>query len=140
MEKINIQARLTELPTIFAHYPQITGVILFGSYDTPFFTAESDLDFGVVYSQSVELFTELALEAEISQALGTDQVDLVNLNKAPLILKYNAVAKGRIIYEKDYERMSDFLEQVFAAYCDYEYDYRTLCADYDESLRESYRG
>ncbi|HYH01956.1 MAG TPA: nucleotidyltransferase domain-containing protein [Bacillota bacterium] len=140
MEKPAIETMLPALTLIFKKYPEIVTVLLFGSYLTPFFTERSDLDFGVVFNGPVDLFVELSIETDLSLLLKTDKIDLVNLNQAPLILKYNAVAKGKIIYEADYIKTSDFLEAVYRDYCDFEPDYRQMCADFDESLKEDYHG
>lgn len=140
MNGINLEQQILELTNLFREYSQVVCVVLFGSYNTQFFNQNSDLDFGVVFDRPVDLFVELEIETKLSQILGTDRIDLVNLSKAPLILKYNAIAKGKIIYEADYQKTSDFIENVYAKYCDYEFDYRNLCADFDHSLRESYSG
>lgn len=136
----NIEKQLPALKDLFNRHPEIIAVILFGSYKTPFYNERSDLDFGLFFDRPVDLSTELNIEVEISELLRTDQIDLVNLNKAPLLLKYNVVASGKIIFESDNEKTSDFLEKVYNEYCDFEYGYRNLCEDYDYSLRETYHG
>ncbi len=140
MKQIDLTKQIQELRSLFQRHPEIIAAILFGSYNTPFFNERSDLDFGLIFDRSVELSTELNIEVEISELLGTDRIDLVNLNKAPLLLKYNAVAGGKIIYESDYEKTSDFLEKIYNEFCDFEYGYRNLCDDFDYSLRETYNG
>jgi hypothetical protein len=74
----------------------------------------------------------------MSEALGTDNIDVINLNKKPLSFKHKVLSTGRIIYENDYEKTSDFLEEVFRGYCDQEYDIREMNQQFDYSLKESY--
>lgn len=140
MMGFDLSKKIPELRNLFQRYPEIIAAVLFGSYKTPFFNERSDLDFGLIFDRPVDLKTELTIEAEISELLGIEQIDLINLNKAPLLLKYNAIASGEIIYESDYEKTSDFLEKVYNEFCDFEYGYRNLCEDFDFSLRETYHG
>lgn len=140
MAYIISEAAEISLRELFSRNPRIIAVILFGSYNTPYYTDRSDLDFGVVYDGPVDLRDELELELDLSQILKTERIDLINLNRAPLMLKYNAVAQGRIIFERNYEKTSDFIEAVYRDYCDFEPEYRMLCAEYDRSLKESYGG
>lgn len=39
-----------------------------------------------------------------------NNIDLVNLSRAPIILKIKTIEHGRLIYETDYTKLCDFEE------------------------------
>lgn len=138
MEHKNVEKLTDKLGMVFKDYDKILCVILFGSYNTEYYNRNSDLDFAIVYDGYVDIQYELELEIRISEILGTDNIDVINLNKKPLSFKHKVLSTGRIIYENDYEKTSDFLEEVFRGYCDQEYDIREMNQQFDYSLKESY--
>lgn len=138
MEHKSIEGLADILNMTFKDYDHIVCVILFGSYNTEYYNQNSDLDFAVVYDGHVDIQYELDLEIRMSEVLGTDDIDVINLNKKALPFKHEVLSTGRIIYENDYERTSDFLEEVFRYYCDQEHDIRIMRQQYDYSLKESY--
>lgn len=69
------------------------------SYGTEYQTALSDIDFAVLFDKKLGIAEEAAFLSRLSEILGTDRVDLVNLNKTPLNLQFRAISEGNIIYE-----------------------------------------
>ncbi|MGE5582339.1 MAG: nucleotidyltransferase domain-containing protein [Bacillota bacterium] len=47
------------------------------------------------------LLDELGFAAEISSILGRDDVDVVNLNTAPVYIQHQVIYTGTKIYEKE---------------------------------------
>jgi uncharacterized protein len=92
----------------------------------------------VIYDGYVNIEYELSIEVRIAEVLRTDNIDVVNLNKKPISFKHKVLSTGKIIYEKDYVKTSDFLEYVIRYYGDQEYDIKAMNKEYDHSLRESY--
>ncbi len=135
---MDLNGKLNKLGEYFKKNKNIIGIIIFGSYGSIYYSDNSDIDFGVVYKIKPNLFMELGVEDSISKILGTDNIDVVNLNNAPLIFRYNALSKGRVIYEEDSQILSDFFERTYLEFCDYKYDYVVSCSDYDDSLKENY--
>lgn len=92
-----IEARLAE---VFARYPEIQAVYLFGSHATGKLHPDSDLDLAVVprdrnaRSQKLEILTELA-------RAGFDHVDLVFLDSDDLVLKFEAIKHNQIVYQSE---------------------------------------
>jgi uncharacterized protein len=86
------------LGRIFARYPGIEAVYLFGSWATGTVRENSDLDLGIVPGGSevrdrrLELLTDLARE-------GFVDVDLVFLDIKDIVLRYEAVRLNRLIYQ-----------------------------------------
>ena len=108
-----------ELKKYFALFqPEIDIAILFGSYGTEQQDADSDLDFAVLFNTEVNIYVEMRLLSGLSELLGVENVDLVNLNKASIVVQHEALA-GKLIYEKDPVITSDYFEKVIKYYCDY---------------------
>ncbi|MCL6610925.1 MAG: nucleotidyltransferase domain-containing protein [Peptococcaceae bacterium] len=118
----------------------VAAAYLFGSHGTLQEHGFSDIDLGLVYYPGMEpdFRRELALEAKLSMILGTDNLDLVNLNRASLQLRYRAVAEGTLLFEGGPDTLSDFLEQTYRLYGDYQIDLKAFYDEYRLALREAY--
>lgn len=132
---------LTELQEFFRNQRDIAAVYIFGSFGTEFEHQFSDIDLGVVFStEQVHFEDELRLAALLSQLLKRDDIDVINLNKAPINLRYRVVSEGVMIIEGNYEIHSDFLAQTYKRYLDYLPDLLTFRREYGEALKEAYHG
>ncbi len=108
-----------ELNKYFASFqPEIILAILFGSYGTEQQRSDSDIDFAVLFNTKADIYIEMRLLSGLSELLGIENIDLVNLNKASVVVQHEALA-GRLIYEKDPIITSDYFEKIFKYYCDY---------------------
>ena len=113
---------LQELNACFARdeeEPNIQLVYLFGSRVSGLVGPQSDYDFAVLFSEEPAAGTVSALKHRISMLLRTDHIDLVVLNRAPLELRYNIVASGKILYRKSYAALIEFEAQTLSFYFDY---------------------
>lgn len=137
-ELLKLDQQLKKLPAFLANIPEVLTAFLFGSYGTSNQTALSDIDFAVLFNKKLDLNDEAEFLACLSQFLGTDRVDLVNLNKAPLTLQFRAITQGKIVYERDYITTCDFLEKIADLYQDYAIDLNYYNEEYDEALKEAY--
>lgn len=118
MNIINAEKR-KRLSNLFKnHRPEILLVILFGSYQTEYQRPDSDIDFAILFQEKIGLKEEMNLLAQLSDILEYENVDLVNLNTAPITIQFNALG-GTIIYEKDYVLTSNYIEKVLKIYGDY---------------------
>ncbi|MBS3943699.1 MAG: nucleotidyltransferase domain-containing protein [Dethiobacter sp.] len=135
---LQLDYKIDGLAMLFASMPEVQAVFLFGSYGTVYQTPLSDIDFAVYYNREQTLQDEAALLNSLTIALDTDQVDLVNLNKAPLVLRFRVINDGRIIFERDPVTTSDFMESVIKYYQDFAITMNKFYRDYDDSLREAY--
>lgn len=136
-EILRLNDKIKNMPNFFSGLPEVQTVFLFGSYGTENQTVLSDIDFAVVFDKKLSLREEAAFLANLSDYLGTDRVDLVNLNKAPLNLQFRAVSEGEIIYERDYINTCDYIEIVIDLYQDYAIDLNYYYKEYDEALKEA---
>jgi predicted nucleotidyltransferase len=81
----------------------------------------SDLDVAVYLDGRVDFFTtRLLLMESLAKRLGTEKFDLVVLNNAPVVLKFEAVKNGRLLKE-DHPRRVLFETRVLREYLDSAY-------------------
>ncbi len=137
-ELLKIDKKLASLPAFFAAIPEVLAVFLFGSYGTENQTVCSDIDFAVYFNRIIDMSEEMAFLSRLSDVLGTERVDLVNLNKAPINIQFKAISENKIIYEKDYLTTCDYIEKVIGLYQDYAIDLHYFYLEYDQALREAY--
>lgn len=122
----------------FKSQENILTVYLFGSYIDGTNHEKSDLDIAVLMKEDMGLWREMELAAEISNRLGFEDIDLLNLNKASLRMQFMIVSTGQLIYEINPDLTSDFLERILIHYHDREYRYKAFFTDWDEGLKEDY--
>lgn len=77
---------------------------------------------------------EIALELE--ETLDKSKIDVILLNNAPLILCYEIIAHGKVIYCKDDDRRTTFEDRVMRDYL----DFKPFIAQYDKEVEEAIRG
>lgn len=91
---------------------------LFGSQAAGTAGPQSDYDVALlVRNPSLDMQARLA--HEIGAILGTDQVDVVFLNRAPVELAYAVIAQGRLLYERSVAERVEFEAKVLSMYADY---------------------
>lgn len=118
-----------------AREPRVLAVYGFGSQARDSVGPMSDVDLAVLLDRESSLMEELRLRAGVVAELGRDDVDLVVLNHAPPLLRYEAVAAGRRLFARDEELADDF-EQRVAMQC---FDTAHLRATQQQLAREARR-
>jgi predicted nucleotidyltransferase len=71
---------------------------------------DSDVDVAVLLAHVPTLREQMQLRADVVRALRRDDVDLVVLNLAPPLLRYEVVTAGRRLFARD-ELAADMFEQ-----------------------------
>ena len=132
-----LEKQMPQLLSVATSQPRVLAVFLFGSLADGYATPQSDIDLGVLFDRATNLKAELGFAVQVSAALGTDQVDVVNLNRANLLLRFRAVA-GKLLYERDTVRVSDFIEQTVNDHRAFEPRAQAMLRDYFDSLGEAY--
>jgi len=115
--------------------PKIKFAYLFGSMARQMCGSLSDLDIAVYLDQKLDLFSwRLHLMTALAKALGTEKFDLVVLNRAPVVLRYEVVRSG-VVLKEDRARRVMFETSVLQEYLDSAH-LRSVQASYlKESLR-----
>lgn len=92
---------------------------VFGSYGMNKSSPLSDIDLAFYILPDKDCFEKkLALMEQITSILKTDEVDIVILNKAPIVLCYQVLKTGRLIFSKDERLRLKFINNVYNIYCD----------------------
>lgn len=98
---------------------------LFGSRATGKAGPLSDTDLAFLIDRS--LFDEKAypygyqayLTAELMKILHSNDVDVIILNEAPILLKFNVIYNGRLVYCRSQKQWLDFYLKTFNEYQDF---------------------
>lgn len=121
MVKHNIYPLLYNLKEVLLKDGEIIFGYVFGSYGMGRPSPLSDVDIAFYVLSGKDGFEKkLALMEEITSILKTDEVDIVILNKAPLVLCYQVLKTGRLLFSKDERLRLDFINKVYNIYCDTE--------------------
>lgn len=113
--------QLEKIRKYFATQP-VEVVYLYGSQATGDSHSRSDYDFGVVFTESIDkskrFDKKLEYMAELGSIVGTDRVEVLDLNSAPVYYQYSAIAPRKDIYVKDEGKRIDFESNVLSRYFD----------------------
>lgn len=95
----------------FATQPEVVAVYLFGSQATGKAAQRSDVDVAVLLEDDFDLaadpFYRLDQASALQARLGRE-VDLIILNQASLLLRYQVLRYGQLIFERDHRQRIDF--------------------------------
>jgi hypothetical protein len=96
----DIHKQIDLLADLFMEDPNIIFAYLFGGMARDKRRPLSDVDLGI-YVRNVKRLDFLSVFSEISRILGTDEIDLVVLNSAPISLAGRILRKRKILIDKD---------------------------------------
>ncbi len=121
---IDIMIFVHELTNFFRTIDSVNFAYLFGSIVRGDANDLSDVDIAVMLDESLSkkdmLYVELDLISELTRVLKSDKVDLVLLNDAPLLLKYNIIKNGHVLKSDEMKRVA-FETGVMSRYLDEHY-------------------
>ena len=130
---INIEDKIITLIKYFETNEDILAVWLIGSYGTEYQREESDIDFSILFNKDVSIIKEMKISCNISDIIGYENVDTVDLKKAPITLQFKTIKEGKSIYEADFIKTSDYIEYVINRYREEKYYIESFRKDYYES-------
>ncbi len=110
--------RLEILRRIFAQYPGIQAVYLFGSYATGAAQATSDLDLAIVPRDPQVRRQRLELLADLARH-GFCNVDLIFLDTEDIVLKYEAVRHNCLVYQAEGFDRGSLYSKIVRQYLDF---------------------
>jgi len=90
-------------------------VILFGSAASGKTHRNSDIDIAFLFEKSVDI---LELTNTAIRLLHNDNVDVIDLRRASPLLKFSAVKKGKLLFEKTPGEFNEFYSLAFRMYVD----------------------
>ena len=108
------------MPDIFKKEEKICLVYLFGSFAANKVNDLSDVDIAYLLEKGKEISfdEEMQLAERIVKALETDEIDLIQLNKAPALFSYKIISTGSVIYCKEKKDKENFESKIFMEYLD----------------------
>jgi uncharacterized protein len=111
---------IKSLPAALVRFPGVELVYLFGSQVGGETGPMSDYDLAVLLDGAEDPFTVQAeFQHEMAVLLGTERVDVVILDRAPVELAYQIISTGRVLYQRDNFTRVEFEARTLSLYCDY---------------------
>ena len=108
---------LDALKRVFSDKPDLAFAVLVGSRADGTAQANSDWDIAVQWQMSVDWLTVIgaheSLRREIAQLLGASdlQVDLIDLDRASLVMRANVAENGKVLIGEDSLNWMHFLSR-----------------------------
>ena len=112
---------------IIAEKYKINTFYLFGSQATGKAGKLSDYDFAVLFNDKVLESQygdyQIKIISELLRLVSTDHIDLVILNdkKTPLLLKYNVIKDGKILFERNKSKRVGVEVNILSRWLDWQY-------------------
>ncbi|MDO9536451.1 MAG: nucleotidyltransferase domain-containing protein [Bacillota bacterium] len=129
----SFQDNLNQLITFLESDSDILLAYLFGSQANEVTGPLSDIDIALLLRTVAkkDLFSKrLSLLSEFTKIFARDDIDLVILNKAPIVLKYNILKDCKPLYIHDQELHYGCIQKTISEYLDFkpviEYHYLAL--------------
>lgn len=131
---LNIENKIEKLKKYFSDQSSILGVWIIGSYGTEYQREDSDIDFAILYDKDINDLEEMKFACDITEIIKIENIDTINLIKAPITLQFKTIKEGRSLYEADYIKICDYIEQVINSYQYMKYYLDAFDKDYFASL------
>ena len=106
------------LRKVFAGFPEVEAVYLFGSMAEGHANAGSDIDLGLVVSKPLGI-RKLDILAELTTA-GVDNVDLVTLDTNDIVLRFEVVGPNQLIYARETFDHGTYFSRTVREYFDFQ--------------------
>ncbi len=117
--KTSIEALRTLVIRVLARYPAVQAVYLFGSHADGRASEQSDLDLGVVGVPELLGPDRLSMLADFVSG-GIDRVDLVFLDQADLVMRFEAVRKNCLLFLRPDFEHGTYVSRILREYFDFE--------------------
>jgi predicted nucleotidyltransferase len=136
----DFETRLARLVHAWGDDSDIAAAYLFGSRARGSASARSDIDLAVILDGGLDAdqrwSKRLDLLSRGTEILGTDALDLVVLEDAPIVLAHRVLRDGRLLFELDPCRRTQIAEGVMCRYLDEEYLRREIDRGLADRLHE----
>ncbi|WDU82687.1 type VII toxin-antitoxin system MntA family adenylyltransferase antitoxin [Caloramator sp. Dgby_cultured_2] len=125
-KKVDFDVALKNIDTlgdvIKKYDDKIIVAYLFGSVNDGNINALSDIDIAILFKEMPKediINLEFEVSEDISKHLKTEEIDLVNLNFAPLSVRYGVIKNKKILYYSDKQKAVDFEFEVIKSFLDF---------------------
>ena len=116
----------------------ISLIYVFGSYAKGTNTENSDLDIGILINGDTSLMTRLSVLNEMVGILDREDIDLIILNEADEVLKFQVIKYGKLIYVRDLTEKVLFEARTMSEYMDMEHFRNTRNKYMDIRFKEAF--
>jgi predicted nucleotidyltransferase len=113
----DVERARAAVPPLVERYPALSLIVLFGSRARGDARADSDWDIAFAAAGGLDV---LALRADLVEALGSDRVDVVDLERASALLRYRVARDGVPLFERPPASFERFWMQAVRFWCDVE--------------------
>jgi predicted nucleotidyltransferase len=128
VKKSHKEIREHLVETLLEAVPSCQAIYRFGSWGTDAERSDSDIDIAVLPSFPLELIYRWELAQKIATFAGRD-VDLIDLLRAPTVLRMQVIAHGERLYCADANALDLFEDMVFSSYARLNEERRDVLAD-----------
>lgn len=123
--------QISRLDTVFRKHAEIVLAYLFGSQATGRVSPMSDIDIAILFRDDLSVSGRFRLQLRLISAIGEilqrNDIDVANLNSSDVVLRYQVLKKGKLLYCANHAKKNEFFVD-------------TLCEYFDaEPMRELYR-
>ena len=137
--KVDISQIYGEVASWAASFPQLEALLLFGSYARQEETPLSDVDLAYLLEEGLDPSIEAELDPKlydgISRLLGTDEITLLNLAKAPISIAFSVLQEGKVLFSHCPERLRAFQERALILYPEVHRLRVEALAEFEKSLK-----
>ena len=105
------------LEKVFEPINNVVAAWVFGAAKDGYVKSGSDLDIGVLFSALPSLDERVILREYLQKSLQFDDIDLVILNEASPITRFEAIC-GRLVFVRDQNRWAEFFSLTAREYED----------------------
>jgi predicted nucleotidyltransferase len=137
MDRVHLPPELGQLRLVLEADQRVVAAFAFGSRVEGYASEASDIDLAVLFEQPLSLMAEAEFLDKLCAAAELENLDLLQLNQAPVAFQFLAVG-GILLYERDSERVSDFIERVTLRYLDVRPLLDEFERQYDFAVQEAY--
>ncbi|GBE35784.1 nucleotidyltransferase domain protein [bacterium BMS3Bbin06] len=127
------------LKEIFKDYPYIASAYLFGSQASGRTGPMSDVDVALLlkkpHPEGRELIHQMDYLGYRLEEIYRKEVDIVELNRQPLIFRHNVLRTGKLVYDADPPFRVRFEMRVITSFCDFEPTLRFMNKYFFEGYR-----
>lgn len=114
----NTKIDFKKIENIFSNQTEIKCAYLFGSYARGEQKIDSDIDIGVLLDENFNKMIKLDLLTSLTEN-GFDDVDLVILNNASILLQYEIVKHNHPIYIRSDFEPASYFSKIIRLYLDF---------------------
>jgi hypothetical protein len=104
------ESNLAQLREACCADPCLAAIYLFGREGT------GDCDLAALFTEPPSWSTRLDLELAVAKAMEQDGVELIDLKRMPLVLRFRIVDEGEPIYVGQPDVLAHFIEETIARY------------------------